>query len=135
MFTLEKIREAHSQVKSGADFPAYIQAIKKLGVLSYEHFVADGHITYHSNPGFVLAAPPKWIPVPIASVGQKEKLREKIIIHQQGKTDYPTFCRQAAEAGVEKWVVDMQKMMCTYYDLSGREMVAEPIPEAKAYSH
>lgn len=134
MFTLEKIKEAHSQVKSGADFPAYIQDIKRLGVLSYEHFVADGHITYHGNPGFVLAAPPKWIPVPIASDGQKEKLREEIKIHQQGKSDYLTFCKKAAGLGVEKWVVDMQKMMCTYYDLSGGEMFGEPIPEAMAYS-
>ena len=106
MFTLEQIREAHSQVKSEADFPAYIQDIKKLGVQSYEHFVSDGHITYNGNAGFVLSAPPKWIPVAIASAGQKEKLKQEITIHQQGKTDYPTFCRRAAEAGVEKWVVN-----------------------------
>jgi uncharacterized protein YbcV (DUF1398 family) len=134
MFTLEQIREAHSQVKSGADFPAYIQDIKKLGVQSYEHFVSDGHITYNGDPGFVLSAPSKWIPVSIAAAEQKDKLQEEIKVHQQGKTDYPTFCRHVAEAGVEKWVVDMKKMMCTYYDLSGSEMVAEPIPEAKAYS-
>ncbi len=134
MFTLEQIREAHSQVKSGADFPAYIQDMKKLGVQSYEHFVSDGHITYHGKAGFELSAPPKWIPVTILAAGQKEKLTAEIKIHQQGKTDYPTFCKRAAEAGVEKWVVDMQKMFCTYYDLSGSEMVAEPIPEAKAYA-
>ena len=135
MFTLEKIREAHSRVKSGADFPAYIQDIKKLGVLSYEHFVSDGHILYHGHSGFILAAPAKWNSVPIAPAAQKENLHQEIKIHQQGKTDYPTFCRQAAEDGVEKWVVDMQKMMCTYYGLSGEEMFAEPIPEARAYSN
>lgn len=32
MFTVEQIKTAHSKVKSGADFPAYIQDIKKLGV-------------------------------------------------------------------------------------------------------
>ena len=46
MFTLDQIKAAHSQVKSGADFPKYIQDIGKLGVLKYEHFVADGHTTY-----------------------------------------------------------------------------------------
>jgi hypothetical protein len=30
MFTLEQIKQAHSQVKSGADFPRYIQTIKIL---------------------------------------------------------------------------------------------------------
>ena len=39
MFTVEQIKVAHSKVKSGADFPAYIQDIKKLGVTFYETFV------------------------------------------------------------------------------------------------
>lgn len=46
MFTLEQIKEAHSKVKSGADFPAYIQDMKELGVQLYTHYVADGHIVY-----------------------------------------------------------------------------------------
>jgi uncharacterized protein YbcV (DUF1398 family) len=134
MFTTEQIKEAHSRVKTGADFPSYIQDMKKLGILSYEHFVADGHIIYHGNSDFTLTAPPKWVEVPIAPKGQVEKLEWEIKIHQEGRTDYPTFCRRSAEAGVEKWVVDMQKMMCTYYDQSGSEMVAEPIPDARAYA-
>jgi hypothetical protein len=35
MFTVEQIRAAHNKVKSGADFPAYIQEIKALGVSQY----------------------------------------------------------------------------------------------------
>ena len=31
MFTLEQIELAHSKVKSGAEFPRYIQEIKELG--------------------------------------------------------------------------------------------------------
>ena len=31
MFTAEQIKAAHSKVQSGADFPAYIKAIKALG--------------------------------------------------------------------------------------------------------
>ena len=33
MFTLEQIKLAHSKVKSGADFPAYIKELKALGVI------------------------------------------------------------------------------------------------------
>jgi uncharacterized protein YbcV (DUF1398 family) len=135
MFTLEQIRQAHSSVKTGADFPAYIQEMKLLGIRSYEHFVADGHIIYKGHADFTLTAPAKWESVPVALHAQEEKLRHDIKIHQAGLTDYPTFCRQSADSGVKKWVVDMQKMMCTYYDLSGREMVAEPIPEANVYTH
>ncbi|MDT3404233.1 DUF1398 family protein [Mucilaginibacter terrae] len=52
-------------------------------------------------------------------------------IHQQGQTDFATFCQQAADAGVEKWVIDTQAMLCTYYDLQGNALVAEPIPQAE----
>ncbi len=135
MFTLEQIREAHARVRSGADFPAYIQEIKKLGVSSYEHFVTDGHITYYGSSRFTLDAPPKWQAVPPAVKGQKERLEQEIRIHQAGQTDYLTFCRNSAEAGVEKWIVDIQKMMCTYYDRAGTEILGEPIPDAREYAH
>jgi len=135
MFTIEQIRETHSRVRTGADFPVYIQAMKKLGVQSYEHFVTDGHIIYYGVSDFILSAPPKWDSVPIAPQGQKDKLEREIKIHQEGKTDYLTFCRHSAVAGVEKWVVDMQNMMCTYFDRAGGEMMGEPIPKARAYSH
>ncbi|WP_449397691.1 hypothetical protein [Chryseobacterium wanjuense] len=32
-FTIEQIKAEHQKVKSGADFPRYIQAIKDLGFL------------------------------------------------------------------------------------------------------
>lgn len=43
MFTEAQIKHAHSKVQSGADFPAYIQEIISLGVISYDVYVADGH--------------------------------------------------------------------------------------------
>ncbi|WP_295664012.1 DUF1398 family protein [uncultured Mucilaginibacter sp.] len=46
------------------------------------------------------------------------------------KSDFLTFCLLVADAGVQKWVVDTQAMMCVYYDLAGNNMVAEPIPES-----
>ncbi|MEO6831419.1 MAG: DUF1398 family protein [Chitinophagaceae bacterium] len=40
MNLLEQIAATHKQVKSGADFPAFIQELKKLGVSGYTTFVA-----------------------------------------------------------------------------------------------
>ncbi|MDR6968468.1 uncharacterized protein YbcV (DUF1398 family) [Flavobacterium arsenatis] len=39
MFTVEQIKQARSKVKSGADFPNYIQDLIELGVLSFETFI------------------------------------------------------------------------------------------------
>ena len=129
MFTEQQVLQAHSKVKSGADFPKYVQEIKNLGLTFYEFWVTDGHISYHGNED-VINGQPKYPFMEIPSISSVATLRHNISIHQQGQTDFLTFCRQAADAGVEKWVVDTHKMMCTYYNVDGDEMVAEPIPEA-----
>lgn len=128
MFTIEQIKTAHSKVKSGADYPSYIQEIKTLGVTAYEHFVSDGHIQYYGADDFVLSAEAKWAPINVSNLSSKEKLKQALVIHQQGQTNYPTFCKQSAEAGVEKWIVDMTKMICTYYDKANNKLIEETIP-------
>jgi len=128
MFTIEQIKAAHSKVRSGKDFPSYVQEMKSLGVLFYEHFVSDGHIQYYGSNNFILSADAKWAPAEVAETGNKENLKHSLLIHQRGQTDYLTFCRQSAEAGVEKWIVDMQLMTCTYYDKPGNKMLVEDIP-------
>jgi uncharacterized protein YbcV (DUF1398 family) len=127
-FTMAQIKAAHAKVKSGADFPAYVQEMKVLGVRSYQHYVSDGHINYHGSNGFTLLADAKWPPVDVASRGKEDALKHALSIHQAGQTDYLAFCRQAAEAGVAYWTVDMQQMNCTYYDKAGRTMLTEYIP-------
>lgn len=128
MFTLEQIKAAHSKVKSGADFPAYVQDLKTLGIQSYEHMVADGQIFYIGANDFKIASPAKWSTMAIAPVGSKDQLQHALKIHQEGQTDYPTFCKQSADAGVEKWVLDMDKMVCIYYDKSNDEILVESVP-------
>jgi uncharacterized protein YbcV (DUF1398 family) len=128
MFTIDQIKAAHAKVKSGADFPQYVQDMKALGVTGYAHYVADGHTLYTGNNGFELTAGPAYTALPVAAKGTAEKLQHAIHIHQQGQTDYPTFCRQAGEAGVEKWVNDFHQMTCTYLDQRGNVLVVEPIP-------
>lgn len=60
MFTIEQIGVAHSKVKSGADFPAYIRELKKLGVVHYKTFVADGHTDYYGANDYCATSPAKY---------------------------------------------------------------------------
>jgi uncharacterized protein YbcV (DUF1398 family) len=129
MFSLQQIQTAHAKVKSGADFPAYVQEMKSLGVTTYEHFVDDGHIQYIGENDFTLSAPAKWEAIKVPGTASTQKLKDALTIHQQGQTGYPTFCQQSADAGVEKWTVDMMQMTCTYYDKAGNPMLVETIPE------
>jgi 2,3-bisphosphoglycerate-independent phosphoglycerate mutase len=128
MFTLEKIQNAHKNVKSGADFPQYIRELKALGVRSYDHYVGDGTTVYRGEPDYMVSSNPKYPAVQISIVPSEPELASALRIHQAGETDYPTFCRQAAGAGVEKWTVDLVDMTCIYYDRSGAAMIREKIP-------
>jgi len=58
-----------------------------------------------------------------------EKFKTDLKAHQQGKTDYPTFCTDCAKSGIEKWAVFMDNMTCTYYDKEGKELLVEAIPQ------
>ncbi len=128
MFQLDDIREAHLKVKTGADFPKYIQDLKKLGVIRYETFVDNGRTVYFGSNGFRIESLPKYETLEISNTNMSERFVQYLKGHQQGGSDYPTFCKQAAETGVEKWAVDISQMTCTYYDKLGDQMLREYIP-------
>ncbi len=128
MFTAEQIMAAHAQVKSGADFPAYIQAIKDMGVTHYEAYVTDGHTNYHGGNNHTATVPAKYVPVAIATQYNANGFATILRAHQQGKTDYKTFIADCATLGIEKWQVCIDKMTCTYYNIAGQQVLEEAIP-------
>ena len=129
MFTVEQIKEAHSKVRSGADFPTYIQDLKKLGVTYYETFVADGHTDYYGIDNYKATSSAQYEVLTVADTSKGEQFKTDLKIHQKGKTDYPTFCSDCARAGIEKWAVSMKEMTCTYFDKAGNEILTEEIPQ------
>ncbi len=128
MFTIEQIKQAHSKVKSGADFPRYIQNLKSLGITGYSTFVTDGHSEYSGKDNYILKSEAKYDELNISEESIKEDFVNRLKKHQHGETDYSTFCNDCAETGVERWNVDINKMTCTYYDRNGNEMLVEQIP-------
>ena len=128
MFTLKQIKEAHAKVKSGADFPAYVQELIVLGITKYDIYVKDGHAVYFGKEDFQLQSVGKYKPLRVANISDKERFKHYLKNHQRGQTDYATFCNDAAATGVEKWTVDMSNMTCIYYDKSNNLMVEEQIP-------
>ncbi|OZI06577.1 phage envelope protein [Siphonobacter sp. BAB-5385] len=128
MFTLDQIHEIHSNVKSGADFPQYVQELKALGVNYYDLYVADGRAVYTGANGFQLSSEAQYPALPISEESSIDQLKHALLIHQQGQTDYLTFCQQAAQAGVEKWTTHMLDLTVVYYDPAGNPLVTEAIP-------
>lgn len=128
MFTIQQIHEAHSKVKSGADFPKYIQEIIALGVTSFETFVFDNHTDYYGKDNYFTSSQGFSGTLPIANRSDVEQFKLDLKSHQQGHTDYMTFLKDCAKSGIEKWIVVMDKMTCSYYDINGNEMLVEKIP-------
>ncbi len=129
MFTVAQIKEAHSKVKSGADFPSFIQAIKALGVASFETWVVDSHTDYWGVNNFKTSSLPMYDNLIVNNSSDKTKFEGYLKKHQRGETDYFAFCRHCAETGIEKWIVSIDEMTCTYYDLVGNRILAEQIPQ------
>ena len=100
----------------------------KLGITKYDTFVNDGHAVFFGNNDYQIQAEPKYSVLIVADKSDQENFKNNLKIHQQGQTDYPTFCRHAAEAGVGKWTVDIINMTCTYYDKANHKMIEEKIP-------
>jgi uncharacterized protein YbcV (DUF1398 family) len=128
MFTIEQIHAAHSKVKSGADFPNYIKDLKQLGVAYYECFVVDGHADYFGADGYRTSSQPKYDNLFVDGESNPPQFKADLKAHQQGKTDYLTFCGDCAKSGIEKWKVDLGKMTCTYFDQAGKDVLTEEIP-------
>lgn len=128
MFTIAQIHEAFGKVKSGADFPQFVRDLKEIGVTHYDNFVSDGRTIYYGINDFTLDGGAKYPEMDVNNLSSADKLKHAISIHQQGQTDYPTFCKQAADAGVEKWITHMIEMTVTYLDKDGHKLTVEPIP-------
>ncbi len=128
MFTIHEIEDIHAKVKSGADFPRYIQELTKLGIINYSIYVNDGHTVYSGKDNYQITSDPKYPSLYIAEESDTERLQHALTIHQQGQTNYITFCKHSAAAGVQKWTVDIKEMLCTYYDKNGKIMLVEQVP-------
>jgi len=127
-FTIDEIKNEHQKVKSGADFPKYIQEIKGLGVSHYTALVANGNTKYFDAEENFAETGSKYENLIISENLNPEQFKSRLKLHQQGGTDYPTFCKDCAENGVEGWKMDLNEMICTYFDRTGNDVLVEKVP-------
>ncbi len=129
IFTIEDIQRAEQKIKTGADFPQFIQEIKALGVERNDVYVMNGMSIYFGKDDHTVESAPAYEALLIEDQSSASDLKEALRIHQAGETDFQTFCRKAASAGVEKWVTDLKEMTVSYLDMAGNELVVEHIKQ------
>jgi len=128
MFTIEQINKAGEKIQSGADFPQFARDLKELGVQRSDTYVMNGMAVYFGAGDHTVESGPVYENLLIEEESNVAELKAALKAHQQGETDYQTFCRQAAGAGVEKWIIDFKEMTVSYLDIAGTEMLIEHIP-------
>ncbi len=127
-FTLQQIADTHAKVKSGADFPKYVQDLKALGMTAYIINVSNGKTKYFDNDGATLESEEKYDALDVNPILNEAIFAERLKLHQQGGTDYATFSKDCAKNGVAGWSLDFDAMTCTYFDLENNNFLMETIP-------
>lgn len=128
MFTLEKIENLHSKVKSWSDFPLYIKNLKDVWVISYDVFVNDWHSEYFWENNYKLFSDSAYQPLKVSDKISKEMFLDRLKLHQNWWSDYMTFCLDVANCWINRWRMDLLNMTCTYFDKSWSVVLVESIP-------
>lgn len=129
-FSLEGIKEAHSKF-TGVDFPKLIKEFKLMGMQKNTYDLQTGLVTYEHDNGEQIKVQSNAVDVPINIMSSSAVAQDVLKRHQIGETDFLTFCREIAGAGVYKWVSDMDKMICSYYDIKENVVIVEEIPNVR----
>lgn len=127
-FTLSEIQQAHRQF-TGVDFPKLFKAFKDMGMTYNIVNIQDGTATYvHQSEDDIVTSSVK-SNHPVAPSSNQSIVQDVLTRHQQGQTDFETFCNEMAEAGIYKWHIDIQAGTCTYIDLKEQAIISELIPQ------
>lgn len=112
-------------------FPKTVDALKGLGVHSYDVDFLEKSITYRGKVGTVKESDVSDLAGLFIShhTFNGDALKKALIHHQMEKTSYGEILKEMISAGVERYTVDMLKRTCTYYGKQKGESLTEQVPE------
>jgi uncharacterized protein YbcV (DUF1398 family) len=101
-------------------FPYYAEALRASGISAVETSIAAGGSVYHLADGAVAESfDPVVAPVSVVPDWNERALVAAIRADQGGRTSFPEFLRDAWEAGVIHFRVDLDDRTCTYFGTAG----------------
>ncbi len=121
-----KIKECYSAAKN---YPDLAKRLNQIGVGSYTVDTASGTILYRFSDGANFLQPGNIPARSIAENFDETKTIQAIRNNQQGKSDYPGFMKEIAEAGVRFYEATLQgnNKRVTYIGIGG--FYEETIPQ------
>lgn len=127
MFTIEQIEELHARLGNAETLADYVRSLSALGVARYDSFVADGHSEYLGHDAHRVISHAVHDELTVAESSDRDAFVDHLRRHEQGETSYLEMSRGLADSGIERWTVDTQAMIMTFYDRSGDVLLVEQI--------
>lgn len=126
-FTSKSIHEAH-KLYTGPDFPKLIKEFRLMGMITNSYNLETGIVSYVNETGECIEEKGIEVEFTIEENSFYDKALDALKRNQEGVSDFPTFCIEIARAGIYKWVSDLEKMTCSYYDKKETILISEDIP-------
>ncbi|MEV4264286.1 DUF1398 family protein [Kribbella sp. NPDC049584] len=122
MFTIDQINEIHDRHGKAATLPAYLNALREIGVQESVSFVTDGHTEHRGADGYVVSTPPAHQTFAIAEVSDRAMLAEALKVK-----DYVKMSKALADSGIQKWIFDTHALTISYLDKAGNTLLEEDV--------
>ncbi len=120
-----QLTEARAASKNYAEL---VRNLIALGVKGYVFETASQIVIYrYEDESIFVSAAPEKRNLTIAKMFNAEKVKEAIVNNQKGLSDFLTFLKQIAEAGVKCYDADFDAMVVSYYGTD--DLFVEPIPQ------
>jgi len=126
-FTLEQINTIHDHLGNSETLRLYTQALGDLGVIHADSYVTDGHTEFFGADGYKVESLPTHEIFTVADTSNKEEFLHQLDLHESGKTSYVQMSKGLAETGIEKWIIDTQKLTMTFYDKASNELQVDAL--------
>lgn len=113
----------------GQAYPYLVKNLKAVGVDNYEVTVASHDRTFTNINGNMLIVPGEFPEIEPAETFQLDAVKTAVKRSQEGLTDYATFLKEIAAAGIHTYVADLAGMKVIYQGPNSEYEYEETIPE------
>lgn len=126
------LKSYFEQVRCKSDFLTFLTELQRNNVSYYIYFVATGNVKVITTSDNYVAVESNRGLIKISASSSKFLTRIAAKRHFSGRTSYEEYCLELANAGVFKWIVDLNENMRFYWSQDNRLLYSENIiPVAK----
>lgn len=124
----DKIKDVYQQAKAGNwSYPQLFDGLRAIGVRSYTMDVLQYTIEYSGDSETLLETGPTAWKAQLGDFSEAEVIKA-VRRSQRRETDYPTFLKEIAAAGVPKYYVSMSERTVSYVSSDPRNKYVEKVP-------